>query len=201
MNLPGQRGDGNGMDNGFRGRGGFGSSGGSLEYIDDYTSSYSAIFNNVVGKGTESDYQKVVAALKALSEGVELEKYFDVDKILRYLAAHAIVVNLDSYSSNMAQNYHIYERDGQLTILPWDYNLAWGGFQNSSASSVINFPIDTPLSGVEMVNRPLIAKLFADTEYQERYHSYLQQLIDNYFTNGKVSIWIRRYPLYPYINL
>lgn len=124
-------------------------------------------------------------ALKALSEGKELENYFYVDRILRYLAAHTIVVNLDSYSSGMAQNYYIYERDGRITILPWDYNLAWGGFQSGNASSVINFPIDTPVSGVEMSSRPLIDKLFANSEYLEQYHDYLKQLIDNYFANGK----------------
>jgi spore coat protein CotH len=186
QNPPGQMAEENRARN-FPGRGRGGSSGGSLEYIDDNIESYSAIFNNVVGKGKESDYQRVVQALKALSEGKELETFFDVDQILRYLAAHTIVVNLDSYSSGMAQNYYIYERDGQITILPWDYNLAWGGFQNGSASSVINFPIDTPLSGVEMSSRPLIEKLFANEEYLKRYHSYLQQLIDNYFANGKFA--------------
>ncbi|WP_026477453.1 CotH kinase family protein [Alkaliphilus transvaalensis] len=174
-----------GMDRNFANIGGRGDSGGSLEYTDDNTESYSAIFNNVVGKGTEGDFQRVVEALKALSEDRELETYFDVDQILRYLAAHTIVVNLDSYSSSMAQNYYIYERDGQITVLPWDYNLAWGGFQSGNASSVINFPIDTPLSGVDMSSRPLIEKLFANTEYTERYHNYLQQLIDTYFANGK----------------
>ena len=174
-----------GMDRNFGGIGGRGGSGGSLEYTDDNTESYSSIFNNVVEKGTERDFQRVVQALKALSEGKELETYLDVDQILRYLAAHTIVVNLDSYSSSMAQNYYIYERDGQITILPWDYNLTWGGFQSGSASSVINFPIDTPLSGVEMSSRPLIDKLFANSDYLDRYHSYLQQLINNYFANGK----------------
>ncbi len=175
-----------GMRGNFGGRGWPGGrGGGSLEYTDDNIESYSSIFNNVVGKGKESDYRRVIKALKALSEGKELEKYFDVDKILRYLAAHTFVVNLDSYSSSMAQNYYIYERNGKLTVLPWDYNLAWGGFQNGDASSVVNFPIDTPVSGVEMSSRPLIEKLFSNTEYLERYHNYLQQLIDNYFANGK----------------
>lgn len=173
------------MDRNFEGKGGRGSSGGSLEYTDDNTENYSDIFSNVVGKGTTSDFQRVVQALKALSEGEELENYFDVDQILRYLAAHTMVVNLDSYSSSMAQNYYIYENDGQISILPWDYNLAWGGFQSGNALSVINFPIDTPLSGVEMSSRPLIEKLFANAEYLERYHSYLQLLIDNYFADGK----------------
>lgn len=183
---PGQTdGESGNRESNFRAKGGFGSSGGSLEYTDDNTESYSAIFNNVVGKGTESDFQRVVQALKALSEGKELETYFDIDQILRYLAAHTIVVNLDSYSSSMAQNYYIYENDGKITILPWDYNLAWGGFQSGNSSSVINFPIGTPVSGVEMSSRPMIEKLFANTEYLDRYHNYLQQLIDNYFANGK----------------
>jgi hypothetical protein len=85
----------------------------------------------------------------------------------------------------MAQNYYIYEKDGKITILPWDYNLSWGGFQNSDASSVINFPIDTPVSGVEMADRPLLEKLFANSEYVEKYHQYMQELIDSYFADGK----------------
>lgn len=165
--------------------GGRGSNGGSLEYTTDDVSSYSAIFNNVVGKGSNSDYKRVITALKALSKGENLETYFDIDQILKYLAAHTVVVNLDSYSSGMAQNYYLYENKGKVTILPWDYNLAWGGFQNGSASSVINFPIDTPVSGVEMSSRPLIKKLFAKKEYLEKYHEYLQQLMTNYFADGK----------------
>jgi len=170
---------------GMGGNMGAGNSGGSLQYTDANSSSYSSIFENAVGKSEESDYQRVIAALKALSTGTDLEGNFDVDAILRYLAAHTIVVNLDSYSSSMAQNYYIYEQDGKITILPWDYNLAWGGFQNSDASSVINFPIDTPVSGVEMADRPLLEKLFANSEYLEKYHQYMQELIDSYFADGK----------------
>jgi len=165
--------------------GGRGGNGGSLEYTTDDISAYGAIFNNVVGKGDNNDFRRVIAALKALSEGNDLETYFDVDQILRYLAAHTVVVNLDSYSSNMAQNYFLYEYKGKITILPWDYNLAWGGFQNGRASSVINFPIDTPVSGVEMSSRPLIDKLLSNAEYLEKYHNYLQELMTNYFADGK----------------
>lgn len=178
----------NQADNGASNKGrsmGAGSTGGSLQYTDDQSSSYSAIFENAVGKGDEADYKRVIKALKALSTGKDLEKYFDVDAVLRYLAAHTMVVNLDSYSSSMAQNYYIYEKDGKITILPWDYNLAWGGFQNSDTGSVINFPIDTPVSGVEMSERPLLEKLFANSEYLEKYHQYMQELIDKYFIDGK----------------
>ncbi len=168
---------------GFVGMGG-GSRGGTLEYTDDELSSYPAIFENASGSVSNSDQRKVVAALKNLSTGTDLERYFDVDAILRYFAAHTVVVNLDSYYSNMAQNYFIYERDGQVSILPWDYHLSYGGFQAGSAEDVVNFPIDTPVSGVEMESRPLLNMLLSNEEYLARYHGYLQEIVDGYFNSG-----------------
>lgn len=168
----------------FKGGGGFGgfgnSGGGSLVYTDDDSSSYSSIFENAVFNSTgEEDYQRVITALKNLSEGQNLEEYFDVDEILRYLAVHTAVVNLDSYSSNMQQNYYIYENNGKITILPWDYNLAFGGFQSGSATSAVNFAIDTPVTnGIDLEDRPLISKLLEVDKYKERYHEYLSQVAD-----------------------
>ncbi|WP_170829406.1 CotH kinase family protein [Acidaminobacter hydrogenoformans] len=158
--------------------------GGSLAYTDDNPESYSDIFDNVVGDVDTAANQRVITALKALYSGTELDTYFDTDAILRYLAAHTVVVNLDSYSSSMAQNYYLYERAGQLTVLPWDYNLAWGGFQSGDADSVINFPIDTPVSGVSMSDRPLLNQLLSDETYLAQYHDHLNTLLQKYFADG-----------------
>ncbi|MCL1810593.1 MAG: CotH kinase family protein, partial [Clostridiales bacterium] len=124
-----------------RQRGGMGgfpgreSGGGSLIYTGEDPERYSSIFNNAVfNRNSDKDKQRVITAIENLNAGTDLEKYFDVDAILRYFAAHTMVVNLDSYVSNMQQNYYIYERDGKLSILPWDYGLAFGGFQSGSAS-------------------------------------------------------------------
>lgn len=177
------------MDFNPGGFGGMGDKGGSLIYTDDNISSYPAIFDNVEfrKKNSVKDKERVILAIKNLNEGNELEKYLDVDKALRYLAAHTVVVNLDSYSSNMAQNYYLYEKDGKLTILPWDYNLAFGGFHSGNANDVINFPIDTPVSGVKMEDRPLINELLKVDVYRERYHAYLQEIVDEYFLNGRFA--------------
>ncbi len=166
---------------------GMGNSTGSLLYTDDNPNSYGAIFENVVGKGTEADFAKVIKAIKVLNTDANLEAYFDVDAILRYLAAHTVVVNLDSYSSNMAQNYYLYEVDGKITILPWDYNMAWGGFESRDASTVVNFPIDTPVSNVALKDRPLIEKLLANQTYLATYHQYLQDILDQYFADDKFA--------------
>ncbi len=66
-----------------------------------------------------------------------------------------------------------------------DYNLAFAGFQSGSASAAVNFPIDTPVSGIDLSERPIINKLLEVDEYKEKYHNYLQEILDGYFNNGK----------------
>lgn len=173
------------------GMGGMSGSGGDLLYTDDDESSYSAIFDNSVFDSTSTDRQRVIEALRALSEGEDLEQYINVDEVLRYIAANAVLVNLDSYFGTMEHNYYLYEEDGQLSILPWDYNLSFAGFQSGSAESAVNFPIDTPVSGVSMEDRPLISQLLAVPEYQEQYHAYLQEILDEYFNSGLFLSTIR----------
>ena len=165
--------------------------GGSLLYTDDNPDNYSAIFKNSVknpDKISKQDQQRVITALKNLNEGTDLEKYINVDSALRYFAAHTVLVNNDSYTSNMAQNYYLYERQGQLTILPWDYNLSFGGMGGMEgtrdASSVVNFPIDTPVSGVSIEDRPLLNKLLEVPEYAKKYHDYLKEIVEGYFESG-----------------
>jgi hypothetical protein len=118
-----------GIGGGVAGGGGFGgNNGGDLVYQGESTSSYSAIFENAVSNISASDQEQVIRAIEALNSGTDLETYWDVDEILRYLAVHTFLVNLDSYSGQMQQNYYLYERNGQIQILPWDYNHAFGGF-------------------------------------------------------------------------
>jgi spore coat protein CotH len=168
---------------------GAGSTGGGLLYTDDAISSYSSIFDNAVFNHTdEEDEQRVIEAIKALNSGENIENYFNVDEILRYLAVHTVLCNFDSYSSSMAQNYYIYESDGVVSILPWDYNLAFGGFESNEATECVNWAIDTPVHGVEMEDRPLINQLLSNEEYLAKYHEYLQQLVDGYLSTSSEHI-------------
>lgn len=171
---------------GMDGMGGvFGQSGGGadLNYIDDELDSYSAIWDGTVTTTSNSDHRRVVTALKKVSEGTELETYLDVDNILKYMAVHSFAVNEDSLSGSMAHNYYLYEHDGQLNILPWDYNLSFGGMsgmgQSSGADGVVNDPIDTPFAGTKFFD-----SLLENEEYLARYHEYYAQLIEEYVLGG-----------------
>jgi hypothetical protein len=166
------------------GGGGMSGSGGGadLVYTDDEIDSYSQIFDNAVTDTKKSDEKRVITALKNLNEGTDLETYVDVDEVLRYFAANTALVNLDSYVSSMKHNYYLYEEDGQISILPWDFNLAFGAYGTSGASDAVNFPIDTPVaSGVSLEDRPLIGVLLENEEYTELYHAYLEKIATEFY--------------------
>ena len=185
-NSGGQSGPGNGNPPG----GGFGGdSAASLNYIDDELSSYESIWESSVFKSTDKDHRRVINALKNIcaddADTESLAESMDIDNILRYMAVQTFVVNLDSLSGSMAHNYYLYEDDGRLNIIPWDYNLAFGGFQSGSASETINFPIDTPFSsGVDLADRQFFMALLENETYLAQYHDYLSQLVEAYVNGG-----------------
>lgn len=160
------------------------SDGTDLIYTDDSISSYAGILDNESYDVTKSQKKALIKAVKKLNEGTDIESYVDVDQTLKYFAANVFLVNLDSYLSNMTHNYYLYEKDGKITPIPWDYNLSFAGFQSGDSTSAINYPIDTVLSGVDLSERPLIGKLLEKEEYREKYHQYLNEIVTNYVMNG-----------------
>ena len=136
---------------------------------------YSTIFSSAKTDVTYADQTRLIAALKDLSEGKD--SAVDVEAVIRYFVIHNYVVNADSYTGSMVHNYYLYEEDGQLSMIPWDYNLAFGTFQGSSASSMISDDIDSPLS-VTGSDRPMIDWIFDSEEYTQLYHSYFQEFLN-----------------------
>ena len=159
-----------------------------LRYMDDDLESFSNIFENAKTNADEGDKERLVGALKKLSGGEELEKAVDTDSVLRYFTAHNFVLNFDSYTGTMIHNYYLYEKDGQLSMIPWDYNLAFGGFESGGdAETLINFPIDTPVSGGSVEERPMLSWIFAEETYTEQYHQCFSELIGGYFESGRFA--------------
>ena len=183
----------NGMGGDMMGGGmGGNSNGADLVWNGDDISNYSAIFDNAIFKTTDSDdYIKILDMIKHLDTMEDIESYLDVDEVLRYFAANTFLVNLDSYASNMKHNYYLYEDDGIVSILPWDYNLSFAGFQAGSSSNAINFPIDSPVSG-SLEGSPLIAKLLEIDEYKELYHQYLNEIVISFVNNGTYETLIAK---------
>ena len=163
---------------GFGGGFGMGSDDVKLKYTDDDIDSYSNIFNNAKTAVDKADKKRLISSLKALSEQSDLENTVDIEEVIRYFVVHDFLVNGDSYTGQMIHNYYLYEEDGQLSMIPWDYNLAYGSFMGGNASSSVNSPIDTPVSN-DMSDRPMIAWIFDNEEYTEQYHQLFSEFLDS----------------------
>lgn len=199
---PGQRPEGDAEPPGGMDRN---SGGADLNYTDDDLDSYETIWDGEVTKTNQADHERVVKALKNIAEGNDLETYMDIDNLLRYMAVHVFSVNEDSLSGTMAHNYYLYESDGKLSLIPWDYNLALGGMggmggmgggrpggsgeteERSGATSVVNSPIDDAFSGTDFFDT-----LLENEMYHSQYDAYLQQLVSEYINGGGFDAFYER---------
>lgn len=165
------------------GMGGMGSSDVKLQYIDDDPDSYANIFDNAKTKVKKKDQARLIAALKKLSEGDT--SAVDTDAVAMYMAVHNFLCNGDSYTGSMVHNYYLYEKDGVMSMIPWDYNLAFGGFTGGSdATGTVNTAIDTLVSGGDDSDRPMAGWITASEESLALYHEKYRQFIDAVFTSG-----------------
>lgn len=188
-NMPGMNGKPNmgDMPGGF---GGMGSGDVSLIYSDDEFDSYSNIFNSAKTAITSKDKTRLIASLKKLNANEDIEYVVDVEQVIRYFVVHNFVDNFDSYTGSMIHNYYLYEKDGKLSMIPWDYNLAFGGFMGGDATEMVNYPINTPVSGGSMDSRPMLNWIFQSEEYTALYHSIMQEFMDSFFASGEFEALI-----------
>ena len=170
----------------------------ALKYIDDDPESYPNIFKNAKFKISEEDERRLIESLRILSTGEELERAVNVDQTLRYFTVQVFVMNWDSYVGHTGHNYFLYEEEGVLSILPWDYNLAFGTYALGMSEPIkdpwilINYPINTPAEGEIMLNRPLYHNLMKNEDYFALYHEYFYRLIEEYFESGLFQTRLRQ---------
>ena len=167
--------------------GGMGSTDVKLQYIDDSPESYANIFDNAKTDLSDGDKTRLIAALKNLSQRTDLEDTVDVDEVIRYFVVHNYVCNGDSYTGSIIHNYYLHEKDGQLSMIPWDYNLAFGTFQSNDASGMVNDPIDTPMSVSDPTDRPMFGWIVEDEDYLARYHETFAEFLDTVDVTGMID--------------
>ena len=169
----------------------------ALRYVDDDPASYPNLFDNAKFDVDAGDQARLIRALWVLSTGENLETAVNVDEVLRYFAVQVFVMNWDSYLGHTGHNYFLYEEDGVLSILPWDYNLAFGTYALGMTNPIrdpnvlLNWPINTPARGETMLERPLYHNLMKNDEYFARYHAYFDQFLAEYLESGRCEAVVR----------
>lgn len=166
--------------------------GADLLYSGEDLSNYADILDNAETEATVQDHQMVVSAIRALSLDENIDDCFDMDEIIRFFAAHNYLLNFDSYTGSQLSNLKLYEKAGKLSLIPWDYNLAFGtfpsviGFENwEDPTRLLNLGIDTPLINAEEENRPLWKLIRNHPEYLAAYHEIMNTLLNDHLLNGE----------------
>lgn len=157
--------------------GGMGSGDVKLQYIDDDPDSYANIFDNAKTGSSPADQARLIQALKTLNGEDGPASAVNAEEVIRYFVVHNFVCNGDSYTGEMVHNYYLYEEDGVLSMIPWDYNLAFGTFRASDATETVNSPIDTPVSSGSTGDRPMVDWIFASEEHTELYRQYFSEFL------------------------
>ncbi len=114
----------------------------------------------------------------------EIEKVFNVDGFLSYLAANTALSSLDSIAGRNC-NFYLYHnpRTGRFELLPWDLNETFGNHtlprdNGLTADEMLTLDIYNPVSTGEHV---LIERILNVPEYMADYLERLQALVEGYF--------------------
>jgi spore coat protein H len=131
------------------------------------------------------DVQRAIDALHAdrgdpIAFRRELERHFDVQGFLRWLATNSVMGNWDVYGE-IAHNYYLYGApadEGRLHWIPWDHDLAF---------SAENAPTTSVLHDRTQADWPLIRFLLDDAEYRSDYVAYALAVLDGAFAPGRLE--------------
>lgn len=157
---------------------------------------------------TENDYSDVTAFITALNDPlrtsdaaqwrINLEKTFNGDHFLKYLAINNAIVNWDSYGV-MAHNYYLYNHPtGHLMWIPWDHNEAMIGTPGITGTATGGPPGQnhTPLSlSMNEVSGqwPLISMIRDDEVYFSKYKTYLKWFNEDFLQQAAIGSMIDKY--------
>ncbi len=161
-----------------------------------YKGADSTLYYNSYEIKSDYGWQDLINLCYALENNIEdIESFININEVLWMHAFNNLMVNLDSYSGGIAQNYYLYMDDNQIfRPIIWDVNECFGGFKNTGVGQ-----LNTTEQMQEMdhllhltsLNWPLISKVFNIPRYKKMYLAHLktileENIIDNsYYTFGE----------------
>jgi spore coat protein H len=145
-----------------------------------------------------SDVRSVITALNANTRTsnpaqwrTDLEKVFNVNHFLKYLAINNTIVNWDAYGA-LAHNYYLYTPTANklVTWIPWDFNLSMTSTTQTGGGGGIGggFGRGVSLEMTEVAaSWPLINFMAKDPIYYARYKEYVKSFNEQFFQASRIN--------------
>ncbi len=129
-------------------------------------------FAKLIHKANDEQFQKEIAS------------YLDVDEFLRFIAANALLSNLDSLLV-LGHNFYLYlnPETNKFVFIPWDMDLSLAGFPMAGGpEQQMDLSLNHPHAG----ENKLIDRLLAMKDVKEQYQKLLKELATTCFTKEKL---------------
>jgi putative membrane-bound dehydrogenase-like protein len=139
---------------------------------------------------TKEETKRVIAFAKLVNQAKDdefkkqIDSYLDVDEFLRFLAANALTVNLESCFA-LGHNYHLYlhPQTNKFVFLPGDLEFSLANFLlMGTADQLMDLSLTHPYPG----NNKLVERLLASKDVSEKYRKLLQELSEKVFTKERM---------------
>jgi hypothetical protein len=133
--------------------------------------------------------------LMALTDAIEndpsnVEDILDIDRAIWMVAIDNVLVNLDSYISQMVQNYYLfYDDNDRFDCVKWDFNESFGRFGGGpggpgGGSQVNTYSLD-PFYNFTDSSHPLLQLINNNAQYKRMYVAHCKTILEeNFADNG-----------------
>ena len=165
-----------------------------FKYDGEDLSKYSNIFDNAKTKISEDDKLRLLKSIRVLNNSEDISSVLNLDILIPYFVVHNFVCSEDGYTCKTLHNYYLHEKNGKITLLPWDYNISFD-------IDDIDMDIYYPMYGyIPIEERPLLNKVILN--YKDEYSQNFSKLLSEYFESGHFDRKYNRLKtmLYPYIE-
>ena len=156
----------------------------NLVYLGQDSTDYFAAYEIKSDEG----WQELIDLCDTLTNHFDdIEKILDVDRALWMLAFDNVIVNLDSYLGQFAQNYYLYRSDHQQFLpIVWDLNESFGVFSQTGTLNLNNTASKqqlTPLLHASDADWPLVRQLLSVPMYKRMYIAHIKTMLLENFDN------------------
>jgi spore coat protein CotH len=128
------------------------------------------------------DFTKLVNATPDAQFNEEIASYLDVDGFLKFMAVTAIVANFDSFHGGHNYFLYLHPETNKFHFIPWDLDLALGGFPMLGAAEQMDLSLTKPYAG----QSKLANRLMANKEYADKYRQVLKEVVPLCFAKEKL---------------
>lgn len=157
--------------------------GAELQYRGDSIDLYKGIFNNIkTDETSDEDKERLVSIIKNLSTAETTEEiennFFDFDKVIKMVAINKAVSNVDGFTGRAMRNYYMYEEDGKIDIIPFDFNTSLGMRPKEYFWSKKDVNTVELIEYNERFHSKIVDIIMENEEYSKKYSQYLQETFE-----------------------